>query len=166
MFPRRRKRRPGDPWNFLGDDFFSDVDAEFREMEENMARTFDEFRKMSEKEPQEGGPFVYGFSMRVGPDGKPHIEKFGNVPHVGEEKSLETSEREPLTDIIEGEKEISVIAELPGIEKEDINLDVTEDSLSINVDNAARKYHKELFTQTNSIVIVLLNIEYIGDWFT
>src|SRR5512137_2401264 len=31
------------------------------------------------KDTGEGGPFVYGWSMRVGPDGVPHVQTFGNV---------------------------------------------------------------------------------------
>ncbi len=146
--PWKRKRKPWEsPWNFddfFGGEFFKDLDEEFREMETHMARHFEELRKMADKEPGEGGPYVYGFSMRVGPDGKPHIEKFGNVPQLGGEKIIESSQREPLTDVIEGNKEISVVVELPGIEKEDINLDIRENSLAIDVNTAKRKYHKEM----------------------
>lgn len=152
MFPWRRKRGPfgfgcWDFDDFFGrdDDFFRDLDEEIEEMEENMAKIFEEARKMSMKEPKAGGPYVYGFSMRVGPDGKPHIEEFGNVPKMGVKgAALELSQREPFTDVIKGDKEISVVAELPGIEKKDINLDITEDSLTINVNTSQRKYHKEL----------------------
>ena len=28
---------------------------------------------------REGGSTVYGYSMTVGPDGKPHLKKFGNI---------------------------------------------------------------------------------------
>ena len=28
---------------------------------------------------REVGPIVYGYSMTIGPDGKPHISQFGNV---------------------------------------------------------------------------------------
>jgi len=82
--------------------------------------------------------------MRVGPDGKPHIEEFGNIPgkRIGTEEV--SMEREPLTDVIEGDKEISVIAELPGVEKKDINLSATEETLEIKVDTPERKYSKEV----------------------
>ncbi len=132
----------GRQWPF--DEFFRDMDEEFRYMEENMARMLDEARKMSSKKPGEGGPYVYGFSMRVGPDGKPHIEEFGNVPGIEVPTSDSSERREPLTDIIEGNKDITVIAELPGIAREDIKLDVNEESLSIKVDTADRKYYKDL----------------------
>ncbi len=143
MDPWRRKRRGF----FDMFDFFGGFDEEFRQMEENMARMFDEMRKTSLKEPGKGGPFVYGFSMKVGPDGKPKIEEFGNVPasKPGKPGIAEIGdEREPLTDVIDGEDEISVIAELPGIEKKDIDLKADEETLSIKVDTPQRKYSKKL----------------------
>ena len=137
MLPWRRKR-----WF---DEFLSGLDEEFRDMEKEMSRVFEEAKKRSLEEPSKGGPYVYGFSMRVGPDGKPHIEEFGNVPEIGVSGAPGISEeREPLTDVIERDKNISVIFELPGIEKDDINLNVSEDSLSIDVDSKARKYRKDV----------------------
>ncbi|MFH1788444.1 MAG: archaeal heat shock protein Hsp20 [Candidatus Altiarchaeota archaeon] len=139
MFPGRRRRK-----DFFGD-FFTDFDEEFKQMEENMARIFEEAMKASSEKEGGQNPFVYGFSMRVGPDGKPKIEEFGNVPNkrmLGEEELGEG--REPLTDVIDGDKEVTVIAELPGIEKKDIKLEVDEKNMTIDVDTTERKYHKEL----------------------
>lgn len=134
-FPWRRRRR------FF--DIFDDVDEDFQRMEDYMSRMIDEARKAPK--PGEGGPFVYGFSMRVGPDGKPKIEEFGNVPGAKRQGLHEvTDEREPLTDVIEGEEEVTIIAEMPGITKDDINLEAGEESLSIKVDTEQRKYSKAL----------------------
>jgi HSP20 family protein len=89
------------------------------------------------------GPFVYGYSVKIGPDGKPEIREFGNVkpsrfgPRVKEE-------REPLVDIIETDGEIHIVAELPGVEKNDIKLHGTEDMLTVSVDTPQRKYYKEI----------------------
>jgi len=135
MSPPKRR------WPFR-DDIFDELDREFEEMERNIGKMFEEMRKASIEGHAEEGPYVYGFSMRVGPDGKPHVEEFGNVSdREGTDISMD---REPLTDVIEGNNEISIIAELPGIEKKDIELSATEDSLSIKVDTPERKYHKEL----------------------
>ncbi len=140
MLPGRRRRR-----NFF-DDFFTDMDEEFRQMEENMARIFEEAMKPPEKGSIVGKPYVYGFSMKVGPDGKPKIQEFGNVPQGrGMIQSGELNEgREPLTDVIDEKKEVTVIAELPGIEKKDIKLDSGEQSITISVDTPDRKYYKNL----------------------
>lgn len=139
--------------------FFGDIDEIFREMEEMMEKEFQEFSKRAPKDlirertlpdgskVQEWGPFVYGYSMKIGPDGKPQIREFGNLkPGAGPGKPrLDIKEeREPLTDVIEMDKEIRVVVELPGVEKEDIKIHGTEDTLTISVDTPQRKYHKEI----------------------
>ncbi|MEM2705758.1 MAG: archaeal heat shock protein Hsp20, partial [Thermoplasmata archaeon] len=86
------------------------------------------------------GPFVYGFTMKIGPDGKPRIEEFGNVPKVGIGE-LE-GYREPLVDVSDDEKNVYVTAELPGVEKEQINLQVDENTIIIKTDVPERKYYK------------------------
>ncbi|MEM3640952.1 MAG: archaeal heat shock protein Hsp20 [Candidatus Bathyarchaeia archaeon] len=146
----RRRRSP-----FFRGWFFEDIDRMFREMERWMEEEFKEFtsriprdyvreRKLPDGSTiKEWGPFVYGYSIKIGPDGKPEIQEFGNVkptrlgPKVKEE-------REPLVDIVETDNEIHVVAELPGVEKEDIKLHGTEDTLTISVDTPQRKYYKEL----------------------
>ncbi|MFH1722372.1 MAG: archaeal heat shock protein Hsp20 [Candidatus Altiarchaeota archaeon] len=141
MFPKKGRRG-------LFDEFFGDFDSEFRRMEENMAHVFNQIKEQSGKNVIEGEPFVYGFSMRIGPDGRPQIEEFGNLSK-GITKNMEVPGREPLTDLIEGDDEITIIAEIPGIDKEDIELDVDEENLSINVDTSQRKYHKSLIFPCN-----------------
>jgi len=112
-------------------------------MEEAMARMLEEAQKNADK-MQEGRPFVYGWSMRVGPDGKPKIEEFGNVPNPQVGLHQIPDEREPLTDVIEGDREVSVIIELPGVERNDIKLDASEKNLLIKVDTQNRKYSKDM----------------------
>ena len=53
-----------------------------------------------------------------------------------------SDEWEPLTDIIEGEDDVAVTVEIPGVEKEDIDITTTEDTLEITVNNPERRYHK------------------------
>jgi len=146
----RRRRYP-----FFKGWFFEDMDKMFQEIEKMME---DEFKTFTSRVPKdyvrerklpdgttvrEWGPFVYGYSVKIGPDGKPEIHEFGNVkpsrlgPQVKEE-------REPLVDVIETDGEIHIVAELPGVEKNDIKLHGTEDSLTISVDTAQRKYYKEV----------------------
>ncbi|MEM2935616.1 MAG: archaeal heat shock protein Hsp20, partial [Candidatus Bathyarchaeia archaeon] len=77
--------------------------------------------------------------------GKPVIREFGNVRRpTGIGTPELTEEREPLVDVVTGDKVVQVIAEVPGVEKEDINLYTTEDRLTISVDTEKRKYHKEV----------------------
>lgn len=97
---------------------------------------------------REFGPFIYGYSITLGPDGKPVVREFGNIK-PGLQRGLKPSidlreKREPLIDIYEEDNEIKVIAELPGVEKEDTKLYATEDRLTISVEAPERKYYKEL----------------------
>ena len=38
------------------------------------------------KKVREVGPIVYGYSMTIGPDGKPKVREFGNIHHLEKEK--------------------------------------------------------------------------------
>lgn len=149
---RRPKRGEDDPFAaFFGPEF----EQEFERMRAYMARVMQDLMKdfpqggfpgagAMPRGAKPGEPFVYGFSVRMGPDGKPQFQQFGNteqarnVPDVGREGA-----REPLTDVLVDEKQVAVTAELPGVEKSDINLHVADDSVTIRV-NAGRKYFKKV----------------------
>ena len=150
----KRRRMP-----FFRDSMFEDMDRIFREMEETMQRQFKEFSEKAPREltrertlpdgskVREWGPFVYGYSVTIGPDGKPKIREFGNVKperRLGMPKIDIKEKREPLVDIMQTNNEVKVVAELPGVEKEDIKLHGTETTLTISVDAPERKYHKEV----------------------
>ncbi|UCH87934.1 MAG: Hsp20/alpha crystallin family protein [Thermoplasmata archaeon] len=137
---RRNWRRP-----FFGD-IFDDFDREFERMRENMDKMFERSLRANREEGDKTKPFVYGFSIRVGPDGIPHIQEFGNTKKLltKVDNFDEGIGREPLTDIIEDENSISITAELPGVEKDDIDVDMKDTKITIKVDTASRKYHKEV----------------------
>jgi len=89
------------------------------------------------------GRTVYNLCIEIEADGKIRITEFADLPlRQRDTKSLE--KRKMVTDIIEDDKEVAVTVELPGVEREDIDLDVTEDALEITVNNPKRKYHKRL----------------------
>ena len=138
------------------DPFFGNIDDMFREMEKMMD---EEIKNFTEKVPKEYvkerklpdgstvkemGPFVYGYSMKIGSDGKPEIQEFGNIKKSLKGTPQVKDEREPLVDIMETNDDIHVVAELPGVEKTDIKLHGTEDSLTISVDTQQYKYFKEV----------------------
>jgi HSP20 family protein len=135
--------------------FFEDIDKVFHDMEKMMEEEFKNFtsqvprdyvreRKLPDgSTAREWGPFVYGYSIKIGPDGKPEISEFGNVK-PGRTGPQVKEEREPLVDIIETNGEVHIVVELPGVEKKDIKLHGTEDKLSISVDTPQRKYSKEV----------------------
>ncbi len=151
-----RSRRRGSPFRWM-DKWFSDFDNMFERMFQDMAREMPK-DLMTEKKLPDGstvrqyGPFVYGYSMSMGPDGKPNIQEFGNVKPSRkpgmfgfEQPALEpTDTREPLVDVMNETDQVRVVAELPGVEKSDIKTTISEDTLTITVNAAARKYFKEV----------------------
>lgn len=111
-----------------------------------MDRLMDEMMRKAMELPKtsEGPqPFVYGFSMSVGEDGKPVVREFGNVEPSSRGPVLK-EEREPLVDVLQEGSEVVVVTELPGVEKEQINLEATDRSLKIAVESSKRRYFKEL----------------------
>lgn len=154
----KRPNKPERYWPFFRGGL-GNIDEAFREMEEMMAKQFEELSKRAPEtlireqtlpdgtKKKSWGPFVYGYSMTVGPDGKPKVREFGNIkPKAGMRRpKIDVKEkREPLADVIPGDGEIRVIVELPGVEKKDIKLSGTDNKLTISVDTAERKYFKEV----------------------
>ncbi len=137
---RPRKRR-----GLFTSDIFDDLEEQFKRDWQYMNRIMQNAMSGDTKPPEEGGPYVYGWSLRVGPDGKPRFREFGNVsPDESMRPRQLSSTREPLVDIVEKDDTITVTAELPGVAKEDIDLEVTENTLTINVEDDERDYYKEV----------------------
>lgn len=86
------------------------------------------------------GPFYYGYTMTVGPDGKPVVREYGNVkPGL-----LPTSDtREPIVDVIVDKKEklVKLVAEMPGVEKTDVKITVQNKAADISASRGNKKYH-------------------------
>ncbi|OIO21928.1 heat-shock protein Hsp20 [Candidatus Micrarchaeota archaeon CG11_big_fil_rev_8_21_14_0_20_47_5] len=138
-------RRKGNFNPFEGDfeGIFERMNEEMRSMMENVSRMqFDE--RGLEKLSKQPGAKVYGFSMRMGQDGKPVIHEFGNIRPSAQQTQIEGNERAPLVDVIDDKDEIVVIAELPGVEKKEIELNAASQKLSIRVENPKRKYSREV----------------------
>ncbi|MCX8204328.1 MAG: Hsp20/alpha crystallin family protein [Candidatus Nezhaarchaeota archaeon] len=88
------------------------------------------------------GPLVYGYVATLGPDGKPRISEFGNFKPGLAGLLKPTGEREPLVDVIPSDKAVQVVAEIPGVEKDSIKLEATEDELTIEAESDRYKYKK------------------------
>ncbi|MGC9966775.1 MAG: Hsp20/alpha crystallin family protein [Syntrophobacteraceae bacterium] len=89
---------------------------------------------------------VFGFSVRVGLGDKGvKVEPFGNVTRdktTG--KTVVDEIREPLVDVFEEEDHVLVIAEMPGIEAEDVKFELKDDILSLSAQRGDKKYRKEV----------------------
>lgn len=124
------------------DSIFEEMEREFREMRKVMKSM------LSGKSLPTGftveGPYYYGFSFTVGPDGKPQFREFGNIrPSLS---GGEAGTREPLVDTVIDEKEnlVRVVAEMPGVSKEDIEINATEDKITISAQRGNKKYFAEV----------------------
>ncbi|MEM1695749.1 MAG: archaeal heat shock protein Hsp20 [Desulfurococcaceae archaeon] len=153
-----RKRRRF--WERDFEDIFDELDRIFEDIPRDIIRLYKEFLRrfyygflspeeleklMRELEKKGVKPYVYGFSITIGPDGRPVIREFGNVRRVrGRPEIIE--EREPLVDVFEKGDEVIVVAEIPGVDKDKIDLEITEDgkTLIIRASNEDRKYYKEV----------------------
>jgi Molecular chaperone (small heat shock protein) len=54
-----------------------------------------------------------------------------------------TEVREPYLDIIDRENEIEIIAELPGVDKKDIEVSICENSIEISAESETKKEEKK-----------------------
>lgn len=107
---------------------FSDIDDIFEEFKKSDSNT---------------GPIYYGYTMTVGPNGKPILKEYGNIkPGL-----LPTSDnREPLVDVIVDEKEklVKLVAEMPGVEKTDVKILVQDKFVDISAEHGEKKYHTKV----------------------
>jgi HSP20 family protein len=150
-FKRWGKTMPFGPWSYADvDEMMKEMEKEFMELSDIESHVPKEL--VREKRAKDGsvtreiGPIVYGYSMAIGPDGKPVIREFGNVKRSPSKERREaiSDTREPLVDVVEGDKEVRVLAELPGAKKEDIELTAEGRTLVISAQTSIRKYRKEL----------------------
>lgn len=74
---------------------------------------------------------------------KHYTYQFGE--HLSDTNDPYRSERyEPLIDVLEEETNIVITVDLPGIERNHIEIHATEDKATIAVDSPKLRYHKEL----------------------
>jgi HSP20 family protein len=87
-------------------------------------------------------PYYYGYQITVGPDGKPHVREFGNIKPTARGLVEQSEVREPLVDTKVDEKEnaLTITAEMPGVTKQDIKVNVGEDNVSIHAEKGEKKY--------------------------
>ena len=86
---------------------------------------------------------VYGFSIRMGLEGKPVIEQFGNIKAT-EKGAMVGEVREPIVDVFDEGERLVVIAELPGVDESGIHIEVKDDILDLSAETRDRKYSKEV----------------------
>jgi HSP20 family protein len=83
-------------------------------------------------------PMVFGFTFGVR-DNRPELKTFGDLFAKGQY-------RVPVYEQVldEGRGELSVIIELPGIEKKDIRLEASSERLRLEAETGERKYRADI----------------------
>ncbi|MDI6888102.1 MAG: Hsp20/alpha crystallin family protein [Methanocellales archaeon] len=128
----KKKRRS--PFDIFGEDWPDIFGDDFYERWKNL------IERMMSGELE--GPGIYGFSVTSRPGEEPEIREFGNIrPYAGD---IEIGERRPIVDVFESDEEVQVVAEMPGVEKDDIKLDATETSLDISAKTRDREYSERV----------------------
>ena len=150
MPPHKRypgRRYPNDPFDFFAGDFdpFADLDRFFAEIcRSGKGISFEEMiEEVFGDKKGRGNRIVHGFSIEIRPDGKTRVREFGKRPS-GRRGPLSMREHNPTADIIEGKDNVAVTVAIPGVEREDIDINVTGDALEITVKNPKRKYDEHL----------------------
>jgi HSP20 family protein len=118
--------------------------AELAETGQNMANS----GELKGLDPQGKLRGVYGFSIKtaIGEQGRQEvkIEPFGNV-HRGPDGGPPADDvREPLVDVYEEEDHVLVLAEIPGVSKKEVQLDLSGDRLTICAQREEKRYRKEV----------------------
>ena len=113
------------------------------------------------------GPVVCGYTLTVGPDGRPIVMEFGNAVsfadgELGKENAEMASifgeywsepgpsapktptEREPVADINYTDREVKVVMEMPGVKEEDISINAYEGRLEVMTNAPNRNYRKRV----------------------
>jgi len=131
------------------------VELEFGSLFKGIGGLFDLVSRMAEEGKQEytsSGEItglgdkakgVYGFSVKMGLGGNPVIEQFGNIKTT-DKGAVVAEAREPIVDVFDEGGHLLLIAELPGVEENDIHFDVRDDILVLSAEARDRKYSKEV----------------------
>jgi HSP20 family protein len=130
----------------FGRRLFEDIDKEFSEAEEMLNRMFRTVREMKPSDVIGTFPYYYGYQITVGPDGRPRVKEFGNVKPSARGLIEQSGVREPLVDTALDEKEntLTITAEMPGVTKQDVRVNISEDHVSIHAEKGEKKYHTDI----------------------
>lgn len=150
-FSKKKKEHPtNEEWTF------PDIESAFRAMQRDIKDKQKEITKANQHVPTYFGSikidktndnrhFTQGYKITTNPNGKTKITIFGNQrPKKLKPNLQKTEEPKPLLDIIQTEKEVMVVIELPGVNKKDINIDVSNKKLLISAKKPNTLFSKKI----------------------
>lgn len=95
-------------------------------------------------QPNPSNPFVTGFSIKIDKSGVSISDSKPVVSQNGVVTTQAQPQREPLIDIIDRPNGVSVIAEIPGIKKSNIEVSTNGANLKISANEKERSYSKAI----------------------
>jgi HSP20 family protein len=91
---------------------------------------------------------VYGFTVKtgLGEQGTPEfkVEPFGNIRRQPSGETVVDQLREPLVDVHEEDDGVWVLAEIPGVSKKDVQVELSGDRLTLCAQRGQTQYRKEV----------------------
>ncbi len=91
---------------------------------------------------------VYGINVKTGlgkrGEQELKVEPFGNVRPRTAGAPPEEDVREPLVDVHEEEDHVLVLVELPGVDKDNVTLELAEERLNLSARRGKTSYRKEI----------------------
>lgn len=142
-----KRKGSRDPFKYL-DNFFTD-DANVANLFNVLVREI--FNNMDDADVN--SLLVYGINMKMDHNGEPVVEQFGNVKKLQNGTKV-MEEREPLVDVINKKNKIVIIAEVPGVDKEDIK--ITARPSEIEILAKSKEQERNYFKKVNLPKSVLL----------
>jgi len=151
MNRKKDDRNKKDNRNPDAEDFFSpfrtspfhDLEHYFNTLQRRMLNSMNQTQRNETTTNQEG-PYFYGYSCLIGPDGVPHYQEYSNLPTQKNSLPTQQTQNDPFVDIQQTDTDIYVTIELPGVEKEAIDIDITETILTLTINQPEHTYTKEI----------------------
>src|ERR687885_718465 len=134
-------------WGIRPSRLLESIDKEFAEAEDMLNRMFKTVREINPLDlTSSNTPYYYGYQITVGPDGKPHVREFGNVRPSAKGLIEQAGVRAPLVDTAVDQKQntLRVTAEMPGVNKEDIKVNVSGKYVTVHAEKGDKKYHTDI----------------------
>lgn len=125
------------------EDFFKEVNEIMRKFMRDIEEVEFPMGREFTRKSLPAKSYVYGFSITIGPDGKPIIKEFGNIKPVAS-GAIAKEEFEPLSTVYTEDDKVRVIIDLPGARKESIRINASEKDVEISAEAQDRKYSKRI----------------------
>lgn len=111
------------------------IERMFREIMKQFEKIFSDLR--IDVEP--GKPYVRGFSITIGPDGKPQIKEIGPPGRPIEAREVPERETEEA-EIIDMKDRYMIVVDLPGAKEDSIRVEIKDNRLIVKTHGLKRTY--------------------------